>query len=235
MVLPHRMKLDVCIYKCSECDVTDTSRSAIVRHIRDSDPCGHAIVMQHVFSGLEFPDTQCTATIDAFFNSSYVHFNPEQYCQFDEFKRALQAFETEHGTRVKHGIKFYAESFAKRGLTFLAKSPKPIIIGIELFRTEFLPIAHHDTDSTHEVGFHPVNEFLLSDKVVLGPNKYCPYDDFKGNLKIFEIEHGYNGSKYTTDFFRQPFVEFKIVKVRDELEYRGRTMKREYLVGVDLV
>lgn len=77
--------------------------------------------------------------------------------------------------------------------------------------------------------------FLASPEVVLGVERFCPFEDFKAGLKAYEASNGFKPSKYVADFFRGPFNKFGITKVRDTMEYRGRRLKKEYIVGVDLV
>lgn len=100
---------------------------------------------------------------------------------------------------------------------------------------EVLPAYFKLTRNEMAAAVNSVEAFLGSTDVVLEPTKYCPFDDFKCALKVFEHQNGYKGSKYTADFFRGPFAKFKIVKVRDQMEYHGRALKREYLMGIDLV
>lgn len=100
---------------------------------------------------------------------------------------------------------------------------------------EVLPSYFKSTRNEMAASVNSVEAFLGSSDVVLDPSKYCPFDDFKSALKVFENQNGYKGSKYTTDFFRGPFSKYKITKVRDQMEYHGRSLKRDYLVGIDLV
>lgn len=79
-----------------------------------------------------------------------------------------------------------------------------------------------------------VEAFLSSEEVVLGSDKYCPFEDFKNGLKAYELANGFRGAKYVADLFRGPFSKFDIVRARDTMEYRGRRLHREYLRGVDL-
>ena len=100
---------------------------------------------------------------------------------------------------------------------------------------EVLPNYFKSTRNEMAASVNSVEAFLGSSDVVLDPTKYCPFDDFKCALKVFENQNGYRGSKYTADFFRSPFLKFKISKTRDQMEYRGRSLKRDYLLGIDLV
>lgn len=100
---------------------------------------------------------------------------------------------------------------------------------------EVLPPYFKSTRNEMAASINSVEAFLGSADVVLDPTKFCPFDDFKCALKVFETSNGYKASKFTVDFFRGPFAKFKVRKTRELLEYRGRTLKREYLCGVDLV
>lgn len=100
---------------------------------------------------------------------------------------------------------------------------------------EVLPAYFKSTRDEMAASVNSVEAFLGSSDVVLDPKKFCPFDDFKCALKVFEAQNGYKSSKFTTDFFRGPFNKYKLTKVRDVMEYRGRKLKREYVLGVDLV
>jgi hypothetical protein len=100
---------------------------------------------------------------------------------------------------------------------------------------EVLPNYFKSTRNEMAAAVNSVEAFLGSSDVILDPTKYCPFDDFKCALKVFENQNGYKGSKFTTDFFRGPFTKFKLSRVRDQMEYRGRSLKREYVLGIDLV
>jgi hypothetical protein len=99
---------------------------------------------------------------------------------------------------------------------------------------EVLPEYFKRTRNEVAATTNSVEALLGSSDVVLGSDKLCPFDDFKAALKAFEQTNGYKSSKFTSDFFRGPFGKYKLTKTRDALEYRGRTLKREYLLGVDL-
>ena len=100
---------------------------------------------------------------------------------------------------------------------------------------EVLPNYFKSTRNEMAASVNSVEAFLGSSDVVLDPTKFCPLDDFKCALKVYENQNGYKGSKFTTDFFRGPFAKFKLARVRDHREYRGRSLKREYVLGVDLI
>lgn len=100
---------------------------------------------------------------------------------------------------------------------------------------EVLPSYFKSTRNEMAASVNSVEAFLTSADVVFDPSKFCPFEDFKCALKVFESQNGYKASKFTVDFFRGPFAKYKITKVKDMLEYRGRKVKREYLMGIDLV
>jgi hypothetical protein len=100
---------------------------------------------------------------------------------------------------------------------------------------EVLPPYFKTTRNEMAASVNSVEAFLSSSDVVLDPARFCPFDDFKSALKVFETQNGYKASKFTADFFRGPFVKYKITRVRDVMEYRGKKTKREYVCGIDLV
>lgn len=79
-----------------------------------------------------------------------------------------------------------------------------------------------------------VEAFLASSEVVLNKDIFCPFDEFKTALKAFEIAMGFRPSKMVMDLFRGPFQKYSIKKVRETRTYRGRTVMRDYLCGVDI-
>lgn len=99
---------------------------------------------------------------------------------------------------------------------------------------EVLPSYFKTTRNEMAASVNSVEAFLSSSDVVIDPARFCPFDDFKSALKVFETQNGYKSSKFTTDFFRGPFAKYKITRIRDVMEYRGKKTKREYVCGVDL-
>jgi hypothetical protein len=82
-----------------------------------------------------------------------------------------------------------------------------------------------------------IEAFLASGEVVMAGNLYVPFDEFKQALRTFESSNSYTRRQYTMDFFRGAFSKHMIEKVKDVREYpmgSGRTLKREWLTGVDL-
>ena len=136
------MKYDVTLFKCPECDIIDTSKDNIIKHILET---GHG------------------------------------YCD-----------ECEPVKRTFHGLEF--------------------------------DVTPGD----------PVEAFLNSPWVILDPSKFCPFVAFKSHLGYFETLNGFKRSKHMTEALRAPLDMFGLSVVRDRMEYRGRTLKREYLMGVDL-
>ena len=213
------LKLDLTVYKCSECSLIDLSKSILDQHILD-----HGIgarVTKHVFHNLDFQEITEDNYVNIFLNSSMVILDPQWLCQEDDLKRTLDAF------AKRNDIDPANWRTVKRVLTDndiieLTADSSSYFKGIHLIRKEKTPR-------------HPVECFIESSDVILDPTKYCPFDDFKCALKVFEDQNGYRGSKYTADFFRSPFAQFNISKTRDQMEYRGRSLKRDYLLGIDLV
>lgn len=80
-----------------------------------------------------------------------------------------------------------------------------------------------------------VEAFIASDDITVDAELFCPFDDFKAALAVWERMNNYKSVKFTADLFRGPFSKFKITKMKDLREYRGQRARREYLVGVDLV
>lgn len=99
---------------------------------------------------------------------------------------------------------------------------------------EVLPSYFKNTRNEMAASVNSVEAFLHSADVVMDPARFCPFEDFKCALKVFESQNGYRSSKFTADFFRGPFSKYKITKVREMMEYRGKRLKREYLCGLDV-
>lgn len=76
--------------------------------------------------------------------------------------------------------------------------------------------------------------FLASSDVVLAPEVYCPFKEFKDRLKGFENDNGFKPKQYQWDFFSGPLQKKGVKKVMEKRTYRGRSLTQEYLVGVDL-
>lgn len=99
---------------------------------------------------------------------------------------------------------------------------------------EVLPPYFKSTRNEMAASVNSVEAFLSSSEVILEPQKFCPFDDFKAALKVYEHQNGYKPSKFTTDFFRGPFNKYKLTRVKDLMDYRGHKARREYVMGVDL-
>ena len=98
-----------------------------------------------------------------------------------------------------------------------------------------LPAYFRGTRDEMAQAVNSVEAFMVSTDVRVETEAYCPFDEFKLALKVFEQHNGYRATKYTWDFFRGPMAKHGVVKVKDRREYRGRTLTREYLLGLDLV
>ena len=220
------MKLDLTIYVCSLCKHTDLSAHVIERHIQDNECCKLAYVAEYELKGLDVNE-QITMEnyIDVFLHSSTVKLDPSKLCREDTLRRVLSTFATRNGIEQPSGWSTVKRVLAKYNISRVELEAEPCFLGL-----------HLDTQSTDACNIAlSIEAFLESSDVVFDPTKYCPFDDFKEALKMFENQNGYRGSKYTADFFRSPFAKFNISKTRDQMEYRGRSLKRDYLLGVDLV
>lgn len=98
-----------------------------------------------------------------------------------------------------------------------------------------LPAYFRATRDETAQAVNSVEAFLASTEVKVAPEAYVPFDDFKLALKAFEQHNAFRPTKYTWDFFRGPFAKHGITKARARKEYRGRTLQREYLFGVDVL
>jgi hypothetical protein len=98
---------------------------------------------------------------------------------------------------------------------------------------EVLPSYFKSTRDEVAASVNSVEAFLSSSDVVLDPSRFCPFDDFKAALKIFESQNGYRPSKFTQDFFRGPFSKFGLRKSVETLSYGGRQVRAAYIFGVD--
>ena len=122
--------------------------------------------------------------------------------------------------------------------SFLVKANRAYREASETFGStnlwEVLPDYFKGTRDELAASVNSVEAFLHSSEVTLESGVYCPFDEFKAALRAYEHANGFKTSKYTADFFRGPFSKFALSRVRDTLEYRGRLLKREYVMGVDL-
>ena len=98
-----------------------------------------------------------------------------------------------------------------------------------------LPAYFRSTRDETAQAVNSVEAFLASAECRVSHDAYVPFDDFKAALKAFEQHNAFKPTKYTWDFFRGPFAKYNITKARARKDYRGRTLHREYLFGVDLV
>lgn len=98
-----------------------------------------------------------------------------------------------------------------------------------------LPSYFRGTRDEMAQAVNSVEAFLASTDVKMDSEVYCPFDEFKAALKTFETHNGYRPTKYTWDFFRGPLSKNGVVRQKERREYRGRTLTREYLIGIDLV
>jgi hypothetical protein len=130
------------------------------------------------------------------------------------------------------------EKLASQMAAFLVKANRAYLDYSEKWGStniwEVLPDYFKNTRNEVAATTNSVEALLDSGDVIFGADKICPFDDFKAALKAFELSNGFKGSKFTADFFRGPFCKYKIAKTRDILEYRGRKLRREYLMGIDL-
>ena len=140
--------------------------------------------------------------------------------------------------RVANGDMRLGERLEAELGAFLLKANRAYLEASEIHGStniwEVLPEYFKGTRDELAASVNSVEAFLVSSEVQMDACKYCPFDDFKSALKAYEHANGFKPSKYTTDFFRGPFVKHNLTRVRDTLEYRGRLLKREYVIGVDI-
>lgn len=97
-----------------------------------------------------------------------------------------------------------------------------------------LPAYFRETRDRFAQSVNSVEAFLASTEVIVGPNLFCPMEDFRCALKTFEIANNFKSKKYDADFFRGPFTKYNLTTVRGKKTYRGQSRTRDYLYGVDL-
>ena len=79
--------------------------------------------------------------------------------------------------------------------------------------------------------------FLSSSEVVLGPEWYCPYNDFRDTWKAFSTSNGYNqhNKPLTVSIFTAVFEKFHLKVATDTRQYRGVTRENiKWVVGMDM-
>lgn len=140
---------------------------------------------------------------------------------------------------VTHGDMKLAEKLEKEMATLLVKFNRAYLETARAHGSKnvwsVLPQYFKHTRNEMAADVNSVEAFLGSQDVVLDPEKFMPFDDFKLALKTFEHQNQYKSARYTADFFRGPFAKYNLQKVRDSMTYRGRKMKRDYVMGVDLL
>ncbi len=101
---------------------------------------------------------------------------------------------------------------------------------------QVLPRYFHATRDEMAQAVNSVEAFLASTDVVLAPDAYMPFKEFKEALRLFEQTNGYKagGKAQTADYWRGPFAKFRLERVHDKRFYRGQNLTRDYVVGVDL-
>lgn len=78
-----------------------------------------------------------------------------------------------------------------------------------------------------------VEAYLASDAVILGPDLYCPMEDFRNALKAFEMANNFRSKQFTSDFFNGAFDKYGLYTETAKKMYRGHNKRREYVFGVD--
>ena len=216
-------KLDITLYKCTGCHMTDTSKRVMQTHCDTSLQCKCRQPMPYVFEGLDFK----IDVLDAFLNIVHTP-DDHTWCKFGDFLKAFKKFE---GTTAGYE-------------TLQTSTPTEFDVKFDKFGivrtyghdgTEYLLNVTLDNAVINSRMDNSLEEFLCSNDVIMDPEKYVPFDDFRRMFKSFEITTGRRPSKCTLDFCRNAFSKFKIVKVHDTLTYNGARQKKDYLVGVDLV
>ena len=79
--------------------------------------------------------------------------------------------------------------------------------------------------------------FLASSEVVLDPDRYCPYNDFRDTWKAFSTSNGYNqhNKPLTVNMFTAPFEKFGLKVATGTRVYRGATRENiKWIVGMDM-
>ena len=97
-----------------------------------------------------------------------------------------------------------------------------------------LPAYFRETRDEMAQSTNSVEAFIVSDDITIDAALFCPFDDFKAALAVWERMNNYRSVKFTADLFRGPFAKFNLTRIRELREYRGQRARREYIVGVDV-
>jgi hypothetical protein len=77
--------------------------------------------------------------------------------------------------------------------------------------------------------------FLKSDSVVLGADKYIPEDLFKQALTNYCLQNNLQKPKYTKEFMYYPFRQFRLQEeFQTERMYNGSLYTKKWILGVDV-
>ena len=100
-----------------------------------------------------------------------------------------------------------------------------------------LPEYFRNTRNEMAQAVNSIEAFLASTEVVLAPERFCPYKDFRDAWKSFSISNGYNQhtKPVTQNLFRTPFEKFGLAVTTETREYRGTSKGQQWVVGLDLV
>jgi hypothetical protein len=152
-------------------------------------------------------------------------------------QRRIILFGFEHA--VKNGDMKLAEKIQGEMAAILLKCNRAYLQASQRWGTKniwnVVPAYFKATRDEMAQAVNSVEAFLASSDVALGEGKFCPFDDFKMALKTFEHQNAYRSSKLVADLFRGPFTKFGIKRVKETRVYKGRSIFREYLDGVDMV
>lgn len=98
-----------------------------------------------------------------------------------------------------------------------------------------LPPYFKRTSSELAQTINPLEAFMGSDEVVVGPEAAVPFEEFKNALVAFAQINGFPRPRFSVDFFRGPFTRHGIRRDRSSRAWRGVVHpNREFLLGVDL-
>lgn len=81
-----------------------------------------------------------------------------------------------------------------------------------------------------------IEAFLASSEVVMGPDLFCPYKDFKERWRAFSVTNGYNQHKQVQmlSLFTAPFEKLNLRIEEGTREYKNARKRQQWVVGVDL-
>ena len=97
-----------------------------------------------------------------------------------------------------------------------------------------LPAYFQSTRSDMAQSTNVLDAFIHCEEVVIDPDSFCAFDDFKASLKVFASQNNYPTKRMNWEFFRNVFDKHHVTKRREMKVYHGRRVSKEFLFGITL-